>query len=93
MAIEIADLVPVDPADERERLIRHICESIRVYTPAQRIEAFFDMKRRLAKTSIEVLRQIIDEDVVNATARSVRTGATPSCLAMQELHGEQGFYE
>jgi hypothetical protein len=65
-AVEVANLNPAQ--DERERLIRHICESIRVYTPAQRMEAFFEMKRRLAKTSLEVLRQIIDEDVVNVTA-------------------------
>jgi hypothetical protein len=78
MAIEIADLVPVDPADERERLIRHICESIRVYTPAQRIEEFFRMRQRLSKTPIEVLRQILEEDVVNVTAAQFsRSAARP----------------
>ncbi len=54
--------------DERGRLIQHICESIRVYTPAQRIEAFYRIKQRLQKTPLAVLRQIVDEDVVNTTA-------------------------
>jgi hypothetical protein len=58
----------VDRVIERERLIKHICESIRLYSPAQRIDAFFKMRIRLQKTDIATLRQIVEEDVVNVTA-------------------------
>lgn len=71
---EVATLAPAEM--ERERLIRHICESVRVYTPAQKIDEFFRMKQRLRKTPIDVLRQILEEDVVNVTAAQfVRSGA------------------
>lgn len=58
----------MDKLNERERLVRHICESIRVYAPAQRIDDFFKMRIRLQKTSLDVLRQIVEEDLVNVTA-------------------------
>jgi len=54
--------------DERERLIKHICEHVRLYAPAGRIDDFFKMRQRVQKTSIEILREIVEQDVVNVTA-------------------------
>lgn len=69
--------VPVDTRslNERGRLIRHICESIRIYAPAQRIDAYHRIKARLCKTPLSVLREIVEEDVVNVTAAQfIRNG-------------------
>lgn len=60
--------MPLDQQSERERLIKHICESVRILSPAQRIDLFFKMRVRLQKTDIATLRQIVEEDVVNVTA-------------------------
>lgn len=54
------------PETERERLTAHICEFVRLAgaDPA----GFMRTRARLEKTSVTVLRQIIEEDVVNVTA-------------------------
>jgi hypothetical protein len=54
--------------EERDRLVRHICESVRLYAPAQRVDDFFKMRSRLQKTSLDILREIVEQDVVNITA-------------------------
>lgn len=66
MLLDRVDLQP--PTDERDRLIRHICESVRVYMPAEKIALYQQMKARLHKTPLHILRQILEEDVVNVTA-------------------------
>jgi hypothetical protein len=55
--------------DERTRLVRHICEYIRLYAPTRRIDDYFRMRMRLQNTSLPVLRQIVEEDAVTMTAR------------------------
>lgn len=70
---------------ERERLIAHICESIKLYTPASQLDAYFRVRQRLNKTPITVLRQILEEDIVNVTAAQfLKNGAgravTPVCM-------------
>lgn len=54
------------PETERERLIAHICEFLRCY--GADLAGIFHVRRRLEKTRVEVLRQIVEEDVVNVTA-------------------------
>jgi len=51
---------------ERERLILRICDSIAGYCAAQRAMVFRRMKFRHQKTSIPVLREILEQDVANA---------------------------
>jgi hypothetical protein len=54
--------------EERERLVRHICEHVRIYAPPQRVDEYFKLRTRLQKTSLDVLRQIVEDDVANVTA-------------------------
>jgi hypothetical protein len=51
---------------ERQRLILHICEFIRL--AGVDLAGYFRLRRRLEKTDIAVLRQIVEEDVVNVSA-------------------------
>ena len=51
--------------DERDKLVRAICASVRTYAPRQRVDAYFKMRQRLRKTSIQVLREILEQDIVN----------------------------
>jgi len=51
--------------DERDQLVKAICESVRQYSPHQRVDAYFKMRQRLRKTRLSILRQILEEDVVN----------------------------
>jgi len=62
--------------DERDQLVKAICESVRAYAPHQRVDAYFKMRRRLRNTKLSVLREILEQDVVNvAGADFVREAA------------------
>ena len=52
--------------EERDQLVKAICESVRAYAPHQRVDAYFKMRRRLRRTRITILREILEEDIVNA---------------------------
>lgn len=54
---------------ERERLIRHICEHMRLYAPACRVDDFFKMRFRLQKAPIGVIREIAELDLLADTFR------------------------
>jgi hypothetical protein len=63
-----------NPETEREKLTAHICEFLR--RSGADLAGIFHVRRRLEKTRVEVLRQIVEEDVVNVTAAQfLRTGA------------------
>ena len=51
--------------DERDALVKAICESVRAYAPHQRVDAYFKMRRRLRKTRLSVLREILEQDIAN----------------------------
>jgi len=61
---------------ERDQLVKAICESVRAYAPHQRVDAYFKMRQRLRKTKVAVLREILEQDIVNVGAgRFVREAA------------------
>jgi hypothetical protein len=57
--------------EERERLITHICEQVRLVAPARKWTEYLNLRTRIQKSSLAVLRQIADLDLVNATAREL----------------------
>jgi hypothetical protein len=54
--------------DEREQLVTGICELLRIQRSIS-FHAYFRFQKRLRKTSVSVLRQIVDEGAVVATLR------------------------
>lgn len=61
----------IDPAIERDRLARHICERVRVLMPRMRVDDYSEFRSRVQKTSLPVLREIVDCDAVGEVARAV----------------------
>jgi hypothetical protein len=57
-------------ATDREHLVRHICEQVRVYFPAIRIDRYQQMKSRLYKTDVNTLRDIVDSGCVVELAQN-----------------------
>jgi hypothetical protein len=53
-------------SDECARLIQHICGFMRL--AGVDMASYFRVRQHLQKTRIEVLRQIVEDDVVNVTA-------------------------
>ncbi len=58
-------------AAERERLVEHICEAARLHGADSNWNRYLDFQTRLRKTELRTLRQIVDTDLVNATAREM----------------------
>lgn len=56
---------------ERERLVKRICEFTRMHCPRLPIDEFFRFRIRLQKTRVEVLREILEKDVVNTSAAAI----------------------
>lgn len=48
---------------ERERLVKHICEWIRMQRPTVPVDRYFKLRTRLQKTSLAVLREIVESDM------------------------------
>lgn len=52
-------------ATEQDQLVEKICQSLRTYMPASRMDEYHRVKVRLQKLRVPVLRQILEEDVVH----------------------------
>lgn len=66
---------------ERERLITHICEFVRL--TGVDVADYFRIRQRLQKTRIETLRQILEDDQVEVTAKGwklLRTATVRSAI-------------
>lgn len=61
----------IQPGSERDRLTKCILEFARVRMPRLRPDDYFRLRARLEKTRIEVLREILEEDIVNTAAAAV----------------------
>jgi predicted xylose isomerase-like sugar epimerase len=61
----------VERDSERDRLIKRICEFTRMQAPRLPIDEFFRFRTRLSRTRVEVLREILEQDVVNTTAVAI----------------------
>lgn len=61
----------IDPGSERAQLVRHICEFTRMHAPSLPIHELFRFRLRLEKTRVEVLREILEQDVVNTAAAAI----------------------
>lgn len=60
-----------EAAAERDRLARHICEHVRVLMPRLPIDDYHRFRIRVQKTSLPVLRQILEEDAIGEAARAI----------------------
>ena len=50
--------------EERDQLVKAICESVRAYAPHQRVDAYFKMRHAAcAGRRITILREILEEDI------------------------------
>lgn len=58
---------------ERDRLAKHICEHVRLLIrgPHLRLDDYFKFRQRVYKTSLPVLRQILEEDTIGDAARAI----------------------
>lgn len=55
----------MDQAAERELLMKQILESVKTYTPAEKVDEYFRMKVRLKRVPVELLREIVEQDTQN----------------------------
>jgi predicted RNA binding protein with dsRBD fold (UPF0201 family) len=63
----------MEPAIERDRLTKEICGRVLqlISGPHLRLDDYFKFRARVQKTSLPVLRQILEEDTIGDAARTV----------------------